>query len=121
LNYLLQGCNLPKVTNEEANYLGKVCKILGEDYRFLKTFIESTREYINNVTPLEFSHLKRMQLSDNEKMVPGFIDIYDSIIELRWERTDELIKDFQDFNELSERLFTQAMEDTPHEVKRVIR
>lgn len=87
IKYHLQDYELPKKFEDlyETEF--------DEGNERLKEFLYSIEEFRDDISDLEWASLKKLQLSDDERNIPNFLDIYFSITDLNWESVDDLVED----------------------------
>jgi hypothetical protein len=105
LSYLRKGEELPRK-------IGNVFSIQPKgSENELKEFLDSIREFLGRITDLEWSYLKRLQISDDEREIPHFIDIYFAVTDLNWKQLDTLITNETNIIDLISRLDTKVREE----------
>jgi hypothetical protein len=106
LSYLKGDEPLPKTVEGIFSFLPK-----GNE-ETLMDFTNSIREFINRISDLEWSYLKRLQLSENEKSIPNFMGIYFAITGHDWQQVDSLLlSNNVDVIDLISRLDTKTREE----------
>jgi hypothetical protein len=90
---------------------GNIDEVFSLNSKNLKEFLDSIREFQNQISNLEWSYLRRLQISENERVIPNFVDIYFAVTDLKWATLDELITDNYDLADLISRLDIKVREE----------
>ena len=105
LQYLLKNSRMPK------NLYDLVEKDSVErNDKYLDNFVRSIKAFIYEVSSVEWLSLQRLQLSDDEKEIPNFTDIYNAIIDNNWDVLNGLFSSLEDLGDLVSRLDKKARE-----------
>lgn len=104
LSYLSKGKQLPSNFSEVFNQFAKE----GDDA--LNEFLQRIQSFRQNISELEWLYLKKLQVSDHERAVPNFVDIYFAITDLEWDSLNDLISDEQKLADLIHRLDLKVRE-----------
>lgn len=115
LAYLRKGKELPKTFCDVFDNFAR------EDDVALRDFLISIREFQQYISDLEWSYLRRLQISDDERAIPNYVDINFAITDLDWEALDKLINDAVDLNDIISRLDIKVRESDSVSRERFIR
>ena len=114
--YLLKGFEFPK------HFMDLFVDVSNKTQsKELQSFLKSIDEFKYDISELEWLSLQRLQVSDDEKNIANFTDIYYAITDLNWDDLQELISDSQNLKELIERLERKIREEDNIALNRFVR
>ena len=108
LLYLMKDEELPKSFPEIFDKYSSGLK--NNDSTQLQEFLLSINEFRRSIKDLEWLYLKQLQVSEDERTIPNFSEIYFAITDLNWGALTTLMTDFDNLRDLIRRLEIRVRE-----------
>ena len=84
-------------------------------------FLLSMESFRDSISDLQWKYLRKLQLSEDERLIPNFNDIYYAVTDLNWKALDNLIEHSSPSEDLINRLDNRIREEDDIAKKRFIK